>query len=106
MCIDLWVKFVSSNIKDNDLHGLLYILIQVINGVAKLFAGQRYLPMRVKCVQWLNELSASSDVFIPIASLALDILESSNAQEAGKSEKGGVNLSSILKVQDSFIYLF
>ncbi|XP_057521074.1 protein REBELOTE isoform X2 [Amaranthus tricolor] len=98
LCIDLWVKFVSSNIKDNDLHGLLYILIQVINGVAKLFAGQRYLPVRVKCVQWLNELSASSDVFIPVASLALDILESSNTQEAGKFEKGGVNLSSILKL--------
>lgn len=98
LCIDLWVKYVSINIKENDLHGLLFPLIQVINGVAKLFAGQRYLPLRVKCIQWLNQLSTSSEIFIPVSSLALDILESSNAQEVGKPVKDDVNLSTTLKV--------
>ncbi|KAL2896486.1 Nucleolar complex protein 2-like protein [Bienertia sinuspersici] len=98
LCIDLWVKFVSVNIKDNDLHGLLFSLIQVINGVAKLFGGQRNLPLRVKCIQWLNQLSECSEVFIPVSSLALDILESSSGQDAGKPGKGGVNLSTILQV--------
>ncbi|XP_056697188.1 protein REBELOTE isoform X2 [Spinacia oleracea] len=98
LCIDLWVKYVSINIKENDLHGLLFPLIQVINGVAKLFAGQRYLPLRVKCIQWLNQLSTSSEIFIPVSSLALDILESSNAQEVGKPVKDDVNLSTTLKL--------
>lgn len=98
LCIDLWVKFVSVNIKENDLNGLLFSLIQVINGVAKLFVGQRYVPVRVKCIQWLNQLSASSEVFIPVSSLALDILESSNAQEVGKPANNGLNLSTVLKL--------
>lgn len=98
LCIDLWVSFVSVNIKDNDLHGLLSSLIQVINGVARLFPGQKDLPLRVKCIQWLNQLSESSGIFIPVSSLALDILDSGNAQEVGKPEKGGINLTSILKL--------
>ncbi|KAH9604757.1 hypothetical protein KSS87_018991 [Heliosperma pusillum] len=97
LCIDIWVNFVQSNIKDVDLHAILSTLIQVILGVAKLFAGQRYLPLNVKCIHWLNVLS-SSEVFIPISSLALDILENSNAEEEGKTGKGGVDFYTALKV--------
>uniref|UniRef100_A0A803NDE6 Nucleolar complex protein 2 homolog n=1 Tax=Chenopodium quinoa TaxID=63459 RepID=A0A803NDE6_CHEQI len=96
LCIDLWVKYVSVNFKDCDLHGLLYPLIQVINGVAKLFAGPKYLPLRVKCIHWLNQLSTASEIFIPVSSLALDLLESSNAQGDEKRRKGSINLSTIL----------
>lgn len=97
VCIDLWVSFVSVN-KDNDLHGLRYAIIQVIIGVASLFSGQRYLPLKLKCIQWLNDLSSSSGIFIPISSLALDILESSPSKELAKPGKGGVNLSTTLKL--------
>ncbi|XP_048494923.1 protein REBELOTE isoform X2 [Beta vulgaris subsp. vulgaris] len=98
LCIDLWVKFISVNIKDNDLHGLLYPLIQVINGVAQLYAGPRYLPLKVKCIKWLNQLSASSGIFIPVSSMALDILESCHVLEVGKTVKGDVNLSTMLQL--------
>ncbi|GAB4854910.1 hypothetical protein Ancab_023497 [Ancistrocladus abbreviatus] len=87
LCIDLWVKFVSANIRDNDLHGLLFLMIQVINGIAYLFPGPRYLPLRVRCIQWLNHLSSSGGVFIPLSSLVLDILEYKTAKEVGRSEK-------------------
>ncbi|XP_074276358.1 protein REBELOTE [Silene latifolia] len=97
LCIDIWVNFVQSNIKDIDLHAILSTLIQVILGVAKLFAGQRYLPLKVKCVHWLNVLS-SSENFVPTSSLALDILENSNAEEEGKTGKGGVDFSTALKI--------
>ncbi|KAJ4904719.1 Noc2p family [Raphanus sativus] len=39
----------------------LYAMIQIINGVATLFIGPRYLLLRVKCIQWLNHLSRASD---------------------------------------------
>ncbi|CAN1237791.1 Protein REBELOTE [Linum grandiflorum] len=74
-CIDLWVDFISVNIHDYKLQPLLYTMIQIINGVAVLFPGPRYLPLRVKSVQWLNLLSSSCSTFIPVASLVLDILE-------------------------------
>ncbi|XP_050232759.1 protein REBELOTE isoform X2 [Mercurialis annua] len=86
-CIELWVAFISVNIHDLDLQPLLYMITQIIIGVATLFPGPRYLPLRVKCIQWLNHLSSSSGVFIPIASLAMDILEYKFDKAGGKAGK-------------------
>ncbi|KAM2999063.1 hypothetical protein FF2_040646 [Malus domestica] len=86
-CIDLWVTFISANIPDYDLQPLLFMIIQIINGVAVLFSGPRYLPLRVKCIQWLNQLSSSSGIFIPIASLVVDILEYKIGKDVGKPGK-------------------
>lgn len=83
-CIDLWVMFIAENIRDYDLQPMLYIMIQIINGVAILFPGPRYLPLRLKCIQWLNSLSSSSGVFIPVASLVLDVLEYKIGKSSGK----------------------
>ncbi|KAG5028608.1 hypothetical protein JHK87_012122 [Glycine soja] len=47
-CIDLWVTFISANIHDYDLQPLLYMIVQIINEVALLFPGPRYLPLRLR----------------------------------------------------------
>ncbi|KAK9283729.1 hypothetical protein L1049_011979 [Liquidambar formosana] len=96
-CIDLWVMFISANIRDFDLQPLLFMIIQVINGVAHLFSGPRYLPLRRKCIQWLNHLSSSSGIFIPVASLVLDALEYKIGKDGGKSGKP-FDLSSVIKL--------
>lgn len=96
-CIDLWVSFISINIRDYDLQPLLYMTIQVINGVARLFPGPRYLPLRLKCIQWLNHLSSSNGIFIPVASLVLDILEYKLTKEGGKPGKE-LEVSSAMKL--------
>lgn len=96
-CIDLWVSFVSANIRDYDLQPLLSMIVQIINGVARLFPGPRYLPLRIKCVQWLNYLSGSSGIFIPVASLVLDVLEYKFGKEGGKSGKA-CSFSTSIKV--------
>lgn len=99
-CIDLWVTSVTANIRDHDLHQLYYVIVQLINGVACLFPGPRYFPLRVKCILWLNFLSSSSGIFVPVASLVLDILEYKVGKEGGKSKKSGKNIShsSVLKL--------
>ncbi|KAF8101973.1 hypothetical protein N665_0201s0266 [Sinapis alba] len=86
-CLDLWVSFIAANVQDCDLQSLLYSVIQVINGVATLFIGPRYLLLRVKCIQWLNHLSRSSGIFIPIASLVLDMLEYKSTNDGEKQKK-------------------
>lgn len=96
-CIDLWVEFVSSNICDYDLQPLLYMIIQIVNGVAHLFLGPRYLPLRIKCIQWLNHLSRSSGIFIPVASFALDILEY-KVGKVGKMPGKDINFSTSVKL--------
>ncbi|XP_057487494.1 protein REBELOTE-like [Actinidia eriantha] len=96
-CIDLWVRFISANIRDYDLHHVFYPIIQLINGVACLFPGPRYYPLRLKCIQWLNHLSSSSGIFIPVASFVLDVLEYKMGKEGGKPGDAG-NISSVLKL--------
>ncbi|KAI8032740.1 hypothetical protein LOK49_LG01G00564 [Camellia lanceoleosa] len=96
-CIDLWVMFISANICDYDLHHVFYVIIQLINGVACLFPGPRYFPLRLKCVQWLNHLSSSSGIFIPVAALVLDVLEYKMGKEGGKPGKA-ISFPSVLKL--------
>lgn len=86
-CIDLWLTFILTNIRDNDLQSLLFTIIQIVNGVAYLFPGPRYLPLKLKCIQWLNHLSSSSGIFIPVASFVLDVLEYKISKEGGKPGK-------------------
>ncbi|KAK7364696.1 hypothetical protein VNO80_13437 [Phaseolus coccineus] len=86
-CIDMWVTLISASVHDYDLQPLLYMIVQIINGVALLFPGPRYLPLRLRCIQWLNNLSGSSGVFIPVTSLVLDVLEYKIAKDSGKPGK-------------------
>ncbi|XP_031279802.1 nucleolar complex protein 2 homolog isoform X2 [Pistacia vera] len=96
-CIDLWVTYISHNVHDYDLQPLIYIIIQIINGVAVLFPGPRYLPLRRKCVEWLNHLSSASGIFIPVTSLVLDLLGYKIGKEGGKPGKD-FNFSSAVKL--------
>ncbi|XP_012086517.1 nucleolar complex protein 2 homolog isoform X2 [Jatropha curcas] len=96
-CVELWVAFLSANIRYFDLQALLYMIIQIINGVAVLFPGPRYLPLRVKCVQWLNHLSSSSGVFIPVASLTMDVLEY-KIDKGGRKPGKEFNFTSTIKL--------
>ncbi|KAK7320396.1 hypothetical protein VNO77_29826 [Canavalia gladiata] len=94
-CIDLWVTFISANIHDYDLQPLLYMIVQIVNGVALLFPGPRYLPLRLRCIQWFNCLAGSSGVFIPVTSLVLDVLEYKITKDSGKPGKVFESMSTI-----------
>ncbi|KAG9159146.1 hypothetical protein Leryth_024890 [Lithospermum erythrorhizon] len=95
--VDLWVMFISVNIRDYDLQSLLFSIIQLINGLAYLFPGPRYFPLRLKCINWLNNLSYSSGVFIPVASWMLDVLEYKIVKEGGRSGST-FNFNTVLKL--------
>ncbi|CAA2999453.1 Hypothetical predicted protein [Olea europaea subsp. europaea] len=101
-CIDLWVRFISANIHDYDLQPLMFMTIQIINGLAYLFAGPRYFPLRLKCIQWLSFLSSSSGFFIPVASFVLDILEYKVVKEGGRS-RNTFNITSVLKLPKYYL---
>nr|XP_004239297.1 nucleolar complex protein 2 homolog isoform X1 [Solanum lycopersicum] len=83
-CINLWVGFIARNVRDYDLQAFFFTMVQLINGVVRLFPGPRYFPLRLNCIQWLNDLSNSTGVFIPIASFVLDVLEYKTVGERGK----------------------
>lgn len=104
LCIDLWVQFVSANVRENNLQGLSFSIIQVISGMAVLFPGPRYMPLKFRCIQWLNQLSSSSGIFIPVSSLVLDLLEYNTGKEGGKPGDS-VNFQKSLKVGMSTLFV-
>ncbi|KAL0298695.1 UNVERIFIED_CONTAM: Nucleolar complex protein 2 [Sesamum radiatum] len=95
-CVDLWVRFISANISDYDLQSLFFMTIQLINGLAYMFPGPRYFPLRLKCIGWLNHFARSSGNFIPLSSLVLDILEYNIVKE-GRKAQNAINIASVLK---------
>ena len=97
-CIELWVKFVTKNMREYNLQPFLNPVIQIVTGLANLFPGQRYFPLRLKCIQMLNELSSSSGVFIPVVSLLLDSLECSVCDNTEAGHGRTVDFSFLLKV--------
>ncbi|KAG8380485.1 hypothetical protein BUALT_Bualt06G0020300 [Buddleja alternifolia] len=103
-CIDLWVRFISANVRDYDMHSLLFMTIQLVNGLADMFPGPRYFPLRLKCIEWLNFLSSSSDTFIPVASLVLDMLEYKVVKE-GKNSRNACNIASVVKLPKHYLKL-
>uniref|UniRef100_A0A7N0V3M6 Nucleolar complex protein 2 homolog n=1 Tax=Kalanchoe fedtschenkoi TaxID=63787 RepID=A0A7N0V3M6_KALFE len=101
-CLELWVEFISANVLDFDLQALLHSMIQIINGVAYLFPGPRYIPLRLKCVRWLNDLSSASRIFIPVASFALDALEYESGKPGTKLQNG-FDVSAAIKLPKQWL---
>ncbi|XP_042035337.1 nucleolar complex protein 2 homolog, partial [Salvia splendens] len=101
-CVDMWVRFISANIRDYDLQSLLFMTVKLINGVAHIFPGPRYLPLRLKSIEWLNLLSSSSGTFIPVASLVLDILEYKVSRE-GRKAQIAFNIKTVLKLPKHYL---
>ncbi|KAI3458981.1 hypothetical protein Pfo_015644 [Paulownia fortunei] len=101
-CIDLWVRFISVNIRDYELQSLFFMTIQLINGLAHMFPGPRYFPLRLKCVEWLNYLASSSGIFFPLSSLVLDMLEYKVVKE-GRKTQNAFNIASALKLPKHYL---
>ena len=101
-CVNLWVKFITCNIRAYDLQPLSSLLIEVIIGIGSLFSGPRYLPLRFKCAHMLNKLSSASGIFIPIASLVFDCLEYKGSSNADTTRGKSFDVASLLKVRDIF----
>ncbi|XP_006664363.1 nucleolar complex protein 2 homolog [Oryza brachyantha] len=102
-CVNLWVRFLRCNYKDYNMHPLLSSVVQIIRGVAHLFPGTRYLPLRLRLVQMLNELSGCSQMFFPIPSLLFDCLEFGDISQKEQGQKAKVNFSSLLKVPKNLL---
>ena len=98
-CINLWVRFICVNYKDcNNVHSLFSSVVQIIRGVAHLLPGMRYLPLRLKLAQMLNELSNCNQMFFPVPSLIFGCLEFRETFQKEQTEKINTHFSSLLKV--------
>jgi nucleolar complex protein 2 len=113
-CLKLWVAVLSDSVTADDddknsdvtlMRSLIYPLTEVILGTVRFVPSPtRHLPLRFHCVRLLQQLAASSQVFIPTTSLLLECFDWKEwAMAPKKSSKaggmrGGLQIDLILKL--------
>ena len=74
----------SAKDKISPLYPLIYPTVQIALGVAPLVPSTQYAPLRFHVLRYLLNISAATNVFIPMAPLIVDILESKALKGKGK----------------------
>ena len=113
-CLKMWTAVLSatcskaSEANDDDemalMRSLIYPLVEIIFGVARLIPTTRHLPLRLHCVRYLQQLAGASEMFIPTTSLLLDVFDLKEVTMTPKRVKNrgndvrGVRLPLILKL--------
>lgn len=94
-----WVKILAAYPGQEALSLLHYPLVQLIQGTISYQPTNRYFPLRLRCVQMLNDLARASKQFINAASYVLEILASSDMYKHPKpSMEKSLDLRINLKV--------
>lgn len=86
-CLELWTAAICAYSSEPDFRPLAYPLTQIISGAARLVPTARYFPLRLRCIKMLNRIAASTNSFVPVSTLLLDMLE---IKELHRPPTGGV----------------
>ena len=104
-CLKLWVAVLSAACKqshegddsgggadDQLMQSLVYPLTEIILGTVRMApAPSRHVPLRFHCIRLLQQLAASSETYIPTASILLETLDLKELNMKSKKikSKGG-----------------
>ncbi|CAM8919430.1 unnamed protein product [Rhodiola kirilowii] len=98
-CLELWTGAICAYSSEADFKPLAYPMTQILSGVARLAPTARYFPLRLRCVRMLNRIAASTETFIPVSMLLLDMLE---MKELNRTPTGGAGKLSICALLRNF----
>ena len=101
-CLRLWAQVLCTQARSATapLRQLVYPLVQVCLGTARLVPSIRHAPLRLQCARILNQISSELQVYIPVAPLlveALQFAELSKTPRCATSDKP-LDWATMLKV--------
>jgi len=100
--LELWGALVGHCSHSETIKPLIYPLVQVIIGTAKLIPTPKYFPLRFHCARILREISSSTGTFIPVLPLYLEVLNTFNFKKKSKKvSMKPMDFSCILKLSKS-----
>ena len=90
-CMRLWAQVLCAHGRSTTapLRQLVYPLVQVCLGTARLLPSIRYAALRLQCARILNQLSVELRIYIPVAPLLLEALQFSELSKSPKAAKEG-----------------
>lgn len=90
-CLDFWSLVLAKTChvdreqgEPSHMRPLIYPLVQVSLGVGRLVPMSRYFPLRLHIIQSMLRLMQATHVYIPLAPLIIEVLESAEFQRRGK----------------------
>ena len=100
--LELWGSLVGHCSSSETIRPLIYPLVQVIMGTARLIPTAKYYPLRFHCATILREISSTTGTFIPVLPLYLEVLNTFNfKKKAKKVSMKPLDFSCILKLSKS-----
>jgi len=101
--LELWAALVGhAGASSETLQPLVYPLVQVVIGTAKLIPTSKYFPLRFHCARILATISATTGTFIPVLPFYLEVLNTHNFnKKAKKASMKPIDFSCILKLSKS-----
>jgi len=98
-CLQLWCRVLSTYATNETMKPLVYPLLQLLLGTARLVPTGRYTPLRLRLCKSANQICEASGVFAPVAPILLENLALSELSKAPKAAPGKVpDFSLVLKV--------
>jgi len=101
--LELWAALVGhAGGTSEALQPLIYPLVQVVIGTAKLVPTPKYFPLRFHCARILSTISATTGTFIPVLPFYLEVLNTHNfGKKSKKASMKPLDFSCILKLSKS-----
>jgi len=100
--LKLWTDVLCTTLNKKQLQTLVYPLIQIIVGCAKLIPTVQYLPLRFHCVSMLTKLSKETGKFIPVLPHILEVLSIVDFQKKhSKTSMKPMDFTCILRLSKS-----
>jgi len=100
--LKLWTDVLCATLNKKQLQTLVYPLIQIIIGCAKLIPTVQYLPLRFHCVSMLIKLSKETGKFIPVLPHILEVLSIVDFQKKhSKTSMKPMDFTCILRLSKS-----
>ncbi|XP_026804371.1 nucleolar complex protein 2 homolog [Rhopalosiphum maidis] len=100
--LKLWTDVLCATLNKKQLQTLVYPLIQIIVGCAKLIPTVQYLPLRFHCISMLTKLSKETGKFIPILPHILEVLTIVDFQKKhSKTSMRPMDFTCILRLSKS-----
>jgi len=100
--LELWGALLSHTASSETMQPLIYPLVQVVIGAAKLVPITKYYPLRFHCAKILREVSSNTGTFIPVLPFYLEVLNTYDFNKKSKKvSMKPIDFSSILKLSKS-----
>ena len=98
-CLELWAKVLAAHADSPELRPLVYPAVQLLLGAARLVPTPYYFPLRLRCARALNRLAQATGVFVPVASLMLEILQWGDLSRSPKPAPGDKPVEVLLQLR-------